>query len=270
MQILQNFNEVPLAVIFVAILTSLPVLRSYIRALTRTGFDELHHTKDYNLWQKCLMRIVTVLLINFGLFIVSIYLNMTSESSVDSNQAKDSILVTILSYTTLGILSLWIIMILCIFVTVIVFSIRKLTTISTKTKKIFMVLVPAHGIVTFYLYLFATIYYFTEHFDIRAINYSESIVSMLVLIVVPLGIYHMYFEVIPRDLLILTKKKLLYKMFIPKKDDQDVLKEKGLVVLYSLDTHCVVLCEVNEIEKKDILYVYDKEKDIFYHYEKLI
>jgi hypothetical protein len=45
MQLLQKFNELPIAILILAGISIFPVARAYILALSKTGFDELHHTK---------------------------------------------------------------------------------------------------------------------------------------------------------------------------------------------------------------------------------
>ncbi|WP_441887155.1 hypothetical protein [Paenibacillus sp. 2TAB26] len=105
--------------------------------------------------------------------------------------------------------------------------------------------------------------------DIKNLSYSEGIMVLIAVMLIPLCLYMFYFEMLIRYMILKDQKKQLYKMIIPSASEQEELKNKGLIILYSYDANQNVLCEEGELNTEKVRYVYNREHEMFYRYEKV-
>ncbi|OME86080.1 hypothetical protein BK120_08805 [Paenibacillus sp. FSL A5-0031] len=266
MQFLQMFTEYPIAVLLLAFISSVPIIKPYFNAISRTGFDELHQTKEHNMWQKFIKQIINVFVLNFVLMFISILLYISNDSTDTTSESSPvgNVVATVLFVIFLC----WGLVAIFLIILILIFTIQKKTSIKDLTRKFFMVIVPVHGITTFYIYLLFVVFYFSQYFSFKSVGYMEGIVLIVVLMMAPLLLYYLYFEVLPKDLLISNKVKTYYQLKIPSESEQRLLDNKGLIILYSLDSRNIILCEEEYLHTKDELYRYDKEQGKYYYYIK--
>ncbi|MGO4699534.1 hypothetical protein AB4Z50_35470 [Paenibacillus sp. 2TAB26] len=128
---------------------------------------------------------------------------------------------------------------------------------------------PIHGVISLYIYVGCMLFYFTDQLDIKNLSYSEGIMVLIAVMLIPLCLYMFYFEMLIRYMILKDQKKQLYKMIIPSASEQEELKNKGLIILYSYDANQNVLCEEGELNTEKVRYVYNREHEMFYRYEKV-
>jgi hypothetical protein len=194
---------------------------------------------------------------------------MKINSSTNQETNNGNAFGTALLVLVLFVLTVWFVTGLFLMVMGLIFSLFKKTSIKKRTRKIFMLLIPGHGIITLYIYLILVLFYFSEYFSFKTVGYIEGTVLILGLMTVPLLLYYFYFEILPKELLISNKIKNHYQLIIPSDLEQSSIRSKGLIILYSLDSKNFVLCEKEYLKSKDELYIYDKEKDKFYCFLKI-